>query len=310
MVITARGRVFVAPVGRGRLVQASVKEGVRYRDVAFLPDGDRLVGLSDETGELEWVTLPADGIGEDQALTVDGTILRFQGHPSPDGSRIAYTDNNRDLWILEMETGEQALVSQDREGVGGMSWSPDSRWLAYEKSALNTFTQIKLFNVQDGSRADVTSDRVNSFSPAWDPAGDFLYFLSDRNLSTLVGSPWGPRAPEPFFDRANEIFHVSLRSGLRSPFMPDDELTPAEEPSGEEQASRGEREGSGAGSDQGSDTSGPTVIELDGLTARVKQVPVRSGNYRNLAVNKHSPLLHRQRCRSKRWGTPDGHRHR
>ena len=273
VVITARGRVFVAPVGRGRLVQASVKDGIRYRDVTFLPDGERLLGLSDESGELEWVALPANGIGEEKALTDDGTVLRFQGHPSPDGRWVAYTDNNRNLWILNVERAEQTLVSQDREGVGGMSWSPDSRWLAYEKSALNTFTQIKLYRVGEGipgegTRAEVTSDRVNSFAPTWDPDGDFLYFLSDRNLSSLVGSPWGPRAPGPFFDRTNEIFHVSLRPGLRSPFAPDNELTPEED-------SEEDRD----------DTPEPIEIELNGLMARVKQVPIRSGNYRGLSVN-------------------------
>ena len=288
VVITARGRVFVAPVDRGRLVQASVKDGVRYRDVTFMPDGERLLGLSDESGELEWVTLPANGIGEEASLTDDGTILRFQGHPSPDGRWAAYTDNNRDLWILNVGTGEQTLVSQDQEGVGGMSWSPDSGWIAYEKTAVNTFTQIKLYRPGEGTRAEVTSDRVNSFAPVWDPAGDFLYFLSDRNLSSLVGSPWGPRAPGPFFDRANEIFHVSLRPGLRSPFAPGDELTPeedSEEGGGRDSGRSGEGGASQAGSESRGNTPDPVEIDLSGLMGRVKQVPTRSGNYRGLAVN-------------------------
>ena len=50
----------------------------------------------------------------------------------------------------------------------------------------------------------------------------------------------------PFFDRANEIFHVSLRPGLRSPFKPDDEL------SGEEES---ENEG-GEDRDRGQDAGG------------------------------------------------------
>ncbi|MCJ7627122.1 MAG: hypothetical protein MUO50_01920, partial [Longimicrobiales bacterium] len=259
VVITARGRVFVAPVDRGRLVQASVKDGVRYRDVTFMPDGERLLGLSDETGELEWVTFPANGIGEGEPLTDDGTILRFQGHPSPDGHWVAYTDNSRDLWILNVATGEQTLVSEDREGVGGMSWSPDSRWLAFEKAAPNTFTQIRLYSPGAATRAQVTSDRVNSFAPAWDPAGDFLYFLSDRNLNSLIGGPWGPRAPGPFFDRENEIFHVSLRPGLRSPFSADDELT---------ETSRGGDASPGSASETSQETTPrPVEIELSGLMA-------------------------------------------
>jgi tricorn protease len=261
--------------------------------MGFMPDGERLLGLSDETGELEWVTLSATGVGDEASLTDDGSILRFRGVPSPDGSRIAYTDNNSDLWILNVENSRQTLVSENREGVGGMSWSPDSRWLAYEQSALNTFRQIKLYGVEEGTRADLTSDRVNSFSPAWHPDGEFLYFLSDRNLRTLVGSPWGPRAPEPFFDRANEIFVVALQSGVRSPFAPDNELTQKDE---EGASGRPGSSASGAGAGdrtRGQEEEGggqaaapePVEIELAGLSARVKQVPVPSGNYQGLAVN-------------------------
>ena len=39
IVITARGRVFVAPAKSGRLVQLSRKEGVRYRDAVFSSKG-------------------------------------------------------------------------------------------------------------------------------------------------------------------------------------------------------------------------------------------------------------------------------
>ena len=108
---------------------------------------------------------------------------------------------------------------------------------------------------------------INSFSPAWDPDGEFLYFLSDRNLNTLVSSPWGPRAPGPFFDRENEIFHVSLRPGLRSPFKPDDELTPAETP--EEEGQGADRSGQSRATSSGGSVRGggqaaaPEPIEIE-----------------------------------------------
>ncbi len=73
----------------------------------------------------------------------------------------------------------------------------------------------------------VTSDRYDSGSPAWSPDGKWLYFLSDRNFESLVGSPWGSRQPEPFWDRQTKIYHVALKRGERSPFQPDDELQPA-----------------------------------------------------------------------------------
>jgi tricorn protease len=271
VVLTARGRVFVAPVEQGRLVRASRKDSVRFRNVVFMPDGTKLLGLSDESGEFEFVTIPVNGVGVGRALTSDGAILRYAGVPSPDGNYIAYDDLNNDMWVLDVRSGEQTRISTLREGIRDFEWSPDSKWLAYVMAAANSFRQIMLYHVTDGTQVPVTSDRVNSFDVAWDPNGDFLYFLSDRNLRSLVGSPWGTRQPEPYFDRSIEIFHVALRRGARSPFKPKDELF-ADEPK--------DKDDDG---DQSADD--PMVIDLEGLQLRVKQVPVPSGNYSGLAVS-------------------------
>jgi tricorn protease len=292
VVLTARGRVFVAPTGSGRLVRASRDDGVRYRDVVFMPDGETLVGLSDATGELEFVRIPANGVGEHEPLTSDGEILRFTGLPSPDGSWIAYRDNNRDLWVLNTENGEQRRISHHREGISDVAWSPDGRWLAFSETQLNLFRQIHLYDAESGTTTPLTSDRVNSFGIAWDPGGEFLYFLSDRNLRSVVGSPWGTRQPEPYFDRPIEIFHIALRPGLRSPFKPDDELTGGDEDEngpgrrGGRPASPG-NDGSDADADPGDGGRGevePIQIELDGIERRVKQLPVPAGNYVGLSA--------------------------
>ncbi len=272
VVITARGRLFVAPAGPGRLVRASTRAGVRYRDGAFMPDGDSLLALSDQSGETEFHILPADGVGEEQALTSDGTILRFRGYPSPDGNWVAYTDKNNELRLLDVRSRTQKTISTTREGVSQPSWSPDSRWLAFTQRALNTFAQIQIYNLQDGTLTALTSDRVNSRSPAWHPDGEFLYFLSDRNLVSSVGSPWGSRQPEPYFDRSWKIYEAALKRGLLSPFSPPDEL------SGDRAESR-DKKAEGA----------PAVeIDLDGLQRRVREVPVPPGNYFGLATNRHA----------------------
>ena len=115
VVITARGRVFVAPAKSGRLVQASRAAGVRFRDVVFMPDGKTLLGLSDASGELEFVNLPANGVGSARALTTDGKVLRFRGVPSSDGTWVAYNDKNNDAWILNTRTRAQTKISSTKK---------------------------------------------------------------------------------------------------------------------------------------------------------------------------------------------------
>ena len=109
---------------------------------------------------------------------------------------------------------------------GDLTWSPDSRWLAYTEIADNSFQQIMVLNVESGEIKAITSDRFNSGAPAWSSDGKWLYFLSDRMLKTTIQSPWGPRQPEPHFDHSLKIYQLALVPGLRSPFLPADELHP------------------------------------------------------------------------------------
>ena len=278
-VLTARGRVFVVPVGPGRLARAVHDEGVRYRDALFAADGGRVLALSDATGELEWVSLPADGVGESRSLTSDGSILRFGGVPSPDGARLAYTDKNEDLWILDLASGEQTRVSTNREGGGEPRWSPDGRWLAFVQRASNTFARIHLHDTRDGTTSALTSDRVNSRAPAFAPDGRFLYFLSDRDLRSLVRGVWGPRQPEPHFDAPYRVYEVALQSGLRSPFQPPDELQPRPD------------EAPAAEDEPGAPEAVETAIELEGLQGRVRELTIEPGNYSSLAVAKGALFL-------------------
>lgn len=268
IVLTARGRVFVAPVKDGRLVQLSRKEGVRYRDAVFSADGKNIIVLSDESGEFEFVQIPATGIGEHQALTDDGSTLRFEGHPSPDGKWLAYTDLNSHWQLLNVATGAQKKISiKNNDGSSQISWSPDSRWLCYTQDAGNSFAQIHVYNVASGEQFPLTTDRANSYNPVWSPDGQWIYFLSDRNFQSLVGSPWGSRQPEPYFDRQMKLYHVALVKGLRSPFSPKNELVVEPEEKKEEKKE--------------------VVVKIDreGIQGRLQEVPLKPGNYGALRGN-------------------------
>ncbi len=284
--LTARGRVFVAPHHAGRFVEVTRAPGVRYRDARFLPDGQRLVVLSDQSGEVELWTLPANGVGEAKQLTRDGDVLRWEGVPSPDGRWVAHRDKNQRLGLYDLKANQNKTIDESPVGeFEELSWSPDSQWLAYVAPAENTFGRVKLYRVSDGRTAFVTTDRYDSASPAWSADGQWLYLLSDRNLHSLVPSPWGNYQPEPFFDKKTQIYHVALKPGQRSPFAPPDELHPETKETPPATVGGDAAKEGGEKAKPGAKPPAKVEIDLDGLAERLERVPVPPGNYARLAVN-------------------------
>jgi tricorn protease len=318
VVITARGRVFVAPAKQGRLVQAARDSGVRYRAARFAPDGSNLVALSDRSGEVEWWTLPANGVGEPVRLTTDGVVLRWEGVVSPDGKLLAHHDKNQTLFITDIQSKQTRRVAASTiDAFRDLAWSPDSKWLAFVEPAGNFYAQVKLVSADSGAVTTVTSDRYDSFSPRFSPDGKWLYLLSNRLIRSVVESPWGPMAPEPFFDQSTKVYHIALTPGLRSPWRPDDELKPKDENKKDEPKKDDEKNvGAGTADAASAETkpsdpppaeTNPTTetkaadaakpktddkpkppevrVEPEGIMARLEEVPLPAGNYSGLFVN-------------------------
>ncbi len=333
-VITARGRVFVAPHRQGRLVEATRKEGVRYRDARFMPDGKSLLALSDESGEVELWKLPVNGVGKAEQLTSDGDVLRGETLPSPDGTQIAHTDKNQRLFIFDVETKTNRKVDESMYDMfSDLRWSPDSKWLAYAAASDNQFRQVKVYSIDSGVSTAVTTNRYDSSNPAWSPDGKWLYLISDRNLTSAVSSPWGFYAPEPYLDKTSKIYMISLKAGTRSPFAPKDEVQQAKEEREKLEKEKKEKEekdkkepvkegdgkaispspaektpvpltppdtktevkadgkpadAAGGKKDDGKGGKKDAVkveIDLEGIAARIREVPVGPGTYAGLTVN-------------------------
>ncbi len=270
VVLTARGKVFVAPVEAGRIVEASRKQaGARIRDARFSPDGKELLVLSDATGEVELWSLSANGEGKPRQLSSHGGTLRWEGLPSPDGKHVAHTDKEQRLWILDTVSGTEKLVARSEwDRLYDLRWSPDGAWLAFVQASGNQFPVVRLYDVARDTATTVTSDRFESGSPTWSPDGKWLYFLSSRHFRSLVRAPWGLRNPEPFFDRQTGIYALALQKGLRSPFQPRDEL---------------QVRGEGPKAKEGVKAAPP--VDLDGIQERLTEIPVEPGNYRGLATD-------------------------
>jgi tricorn protease len=291
LLFTTRGQLFVLPAQQGRIVEVTRNKRVRYREARFMPDGNSVLAISDESGEFELWTTPANGIGPSTQLTKDATILRWDGAPSPDGRYIAHHDKDLRLWLYDVSAKSQKLIATSaNDDFRDLRWSPDSKWLAYAADGANTMTRIFLYGIASGQATPLTSDRYNSASPVWSPDGKWIYFLSDRHLESLVQGPWGPRQPEPFFERQTKIYQVALKRGERSPFQPDDELTkaPAATPptAVEKDAKADTAKPEAAKTDAAKPDAVPTVtIDLVDIERRLLEVPVARGNYSGLDID-------------------------
>ena len=290
-VFTARGEVFTLPATTGRIIKVAGNSGVRYRSARYMPDGKSIVALSTQTGETEFWKFPANGVGSAEQLTSDAKVLRRDGIPSPDGRWLAFHDKDQQLWLYDFKTKQSKKIAQSMEGSFlDLNWSPDSQWLAYVQSADDMFDQIKVMNTKSGAIEAITSDRYNSGSPAWSADGKWLYFLSDRMLRSTVASPWGPRQPDPNFDRSIKIYELALTPGLRSPFAPVDELHPETPPKPEEKKEENSDQAKDADDKKSADEKGgqkkpaPVTVNIDfnELASRLSEVPVPAGNYSSL----------------------------
>ncbi len=271
--VVAHGRVFVAPAGEdaaGRVFQATRHQGVRYRDVLFRPGTDELLVLSDETGEVEWWRVPETGIGEPEQVTEGGDNVRMGGVASPDGRWVVHWDHDQRLWLTDVRNGRTERIDfSARRGWVAPVWSDDSRWFVYGKPADNSMMRLWLFDTNAGRAWPITSDRYNSTSPTWGPDGEWLYFLSDRNFRSLVGSPWGTRQPEPYFTDEWKLYGLALRPGVDDPFASPTELDP--------------RSGDGE-AESGDEAGGDVVVEIElaGMETRLVEVPIEPGNFNAL----------------------------
>ena len=275
LVLVSRGKVFVSPIKQGRFVEATAQKPARFRSASMTADGESLIVLSTESGEVEVWKIPANGTGPGERLTTGASVLRWDAISSPDGKWIAHQDKDNQLWLLDAATKTEKKIMTGRPrsnslpAFAALRWSPDSRWLTFGTESLNIFQRLYLYSVENGALTALTTDRYNNAEATWSRDGKWIYFLSDRALKSVVTSPFGVRQPDPYFDRSLKIYQLALRKGLRSPFEPPDELNP-DKPADTPKPAEKPEAGSPKPAAEGKKPEPAKVeVDLDGLAARI-----------------------------------------
>ena len=280
-VFEARGEIFTVPAEHGVVRNLTMSSGYAERYPAWSPDGKYVAYWSDRSGEYELTLRSSDGMGAEKVVTTLGPGFRYQTFWSPDSKKLAFVDQTMAINIVDSESGEITSVDKGlwmyEGGLRGfrVSWSSDSRWMAYSRGLENRKSAIFLFDTADEERHQVTSGFYSDAMPVFDPDGHYLYFLSDRSLSAAYSD-----LDNTFiYPNTTNVVAVALRSDVPSPLAPrnDEEEIPEDAEEEEEEEDKEEDE-------EGSDDEKELEIEITDFERRLIVLPPEAGNYSDLAA--------------------------
>jgi Tol biopolymer transport system component len=117
---------------------------------------------------------------------------------SPDGTRVAYSAGayqSRALrgWISPASGGAPAPLGQFEGFVGGLTWSPDGQWIAFNWTPSTTSGE-RLAKIRVGSsEPEVLAGEGCAFSPVWSPDSSRILCSAGSVLYTVSANPGGQR---------------------------------------------------------------------------------------------------------------------
>ncbi|MCZ6598219.1 MAG: PDZ domain-containing protein [Planctomycetota bacterium] len=259
-----RGGAFTFALWEGAPLRHGKVSSARYRLARWLPDGKRLVAITDDGGEEALVVMRADGAGRPRRVEGDfGRAVELAVAPAG-RARIALTNHRQELWLVDLASGDARKVERSpHDRLLGLAWSPDGRWLAYAYPASLRSASLHLLDTADGKVHELTRPDFVDFAPAFDPEGKYLYFLSRRIFDPVYDSQYFDLG----FPRGAIPCLVPLARDVPSPF---DAAT--REP-------RRPRAVSPRGKEKG---PVQVVIDLEGIQDRVVAFPVDEGRYERI----------------------------
>ncbi len=270
----SRGELFTVPArGEGLVRQLTFSSGIREKFPSYSPDGIRVAAWSDATGEEQLYLYPANG-GNPTLLGTDNRTWHFPPVWSPDGTRLVFGNQERELVVMEVESGKTAVIDRSEWEVSQYAWSPDSRYLAYVREENNHNKAIGIWDARSGAVHPVTDCSFSSYDPVFDPEGKYLFFLSDR-----YANPYLDRDEFVYIlDRRTRPYALSLKPDTPSPFAPQVDPQQDEEKEWGKWMGKGKR-GKGPGKEEEEKEPVKVEIDFDGLPDRIIPVPVPAGNY-------------------------------
>lgn len=190
---------------------------------------------------------------------------------------MAFIDKTMTLFIYD-RTSKQTIQVDKMNYLyeGGLrdfsvSWSGDSRYLAFANDLSNRKTSIAIFDSQENNLHQVTSGFYDDHDPVFDPDGQLMFFITQRNYDPVYSdleNSW-------VYVNSSQLAALTLQKETPSPLVPKNDHTPVKEDKKKEK----EKE-----EDEDKEAIQPVKIDWEGIEERVVILPPKAGNYRSLDV--------------------------
>lgn len=270
--ITTRGHAFSMHLAEGAVTEFGKDDVARYRLAQFSHDGKILVTISDASGEerLELYSAEDGKLNQFLKRFEDLDIGRaIMMTASPKANHLCLSNHRQELLFINFDTGEMRLVAKSKfQRIGGFSWSPDGKFIAYGFAFSPEKSAIEIYDVENKQSHRVTNPVLIDEQPCFDPEGKYLYFLSKRIFNPVYDDVHF----DLNFPRATKPYLITLQKDLASPFLAEPKL------SFKSSSSDASSERNGNGSENGKHEV-VVKIDFDGISERVVEFPVSEGRY-------------------------------
>lgn len=270
----ARGDIFSVPAENGVIENLTQTPGVREIYPLWSPNGKWISYYSDATGEYEIYLLENKTGAKPKQLTKNSSSWKYEAEWSPDSKYLVYSDRTMIMWLVDVESGNQTQIDKgEMNEIRGYSFSPDSKWITYDKESPNSQSAVWVYNIPEKKATQLTDDQFSDFSPVFSACGNYLFFISNRDFNLDFSS----FEFTYLYNKAARIYVVALNDDGSKFFKEKNDVETVKEETAKESP-----KGKGKDKEEApKSTEIPAVtIDFNNINNRIATLPVPAGDYR------------------------------